>query len=207
MTEAAYLTAFGWATDALFRYIGDDEEYRAGGHSFYTVETHINYLREVNGSGSLRFGTRLVGLDSKRLHLYHEMFDDSNGELVAATEQMLLHMNTVTGQPAAIEGNPAVALAAIREAHRGLSTPEYLGRVMATKGRGMNFDLTAEQRLIVGRSGRVRRAGALPPRGGSGALGHGADGVGGPDQVAGHRRRDIRRQHARRIRGRGPGLP
>ncbi|MDE0288606.1 MAG: L-carnitine dehydrogenase [bacterium] len=134
VTEAAYLTAFGWATDALFRYIGDDEEYRAEGHSFYTVETHINYLREVSGNGSMRFATRVVGLDPKRLHLYHEMFDGSSGDLVAATEQMLLHMNTVTGRPVAIEGTPAHALAAIREAHRGLPAPEYLGRIMATKG-------------------------------------------------------------------------
>ena len=134
MTEAAYLTAFGWASDALFRYVGDDEQYRAAGHSFYTVETHINYLREVTGAGSLRFATRIVGLDSKRLHLYHEMFDDSSGDLVATTEQMLLHMNTVTGRPTKIGGTPAAALAAIREAHRGLPTADYLGRVMATKG-------------------------------------------------------------------------
>lgn len=134
MTEAAYLTAFGWASDALFRYIGDDEDYRAAGHSFYTVETHINYLREVSGNGTLRFATRIVGLDRKRLHLYHEMFDAGNGALVAVTEQMLLHMNTVTGRPAAIEGTPAHALAAIRKAHRGLPAPEYLGRVMTTRG-------------------------------------------------------------------------
>ena len=134
MTEAAYLTAFGWASDALFRYIGDDEEYRATGHSFYTVETHINYLREVTGGDSLRFETRIVGLDGKRLHLYHEMLDAASGDLVAVTEQMLLHMNTVTGRPAPIDGTPALALAAIREAHRGIRTPEYLGRVMATKG-------------------------------------------------------------------------
>ena len=50
------------------------------GHSFYTVETHINYLREVSGNGSLRFATRIVGLDRKRLHLYHEMFDSGSGE-------------------------------------------------------------------------------------------------------------------------------
>ena len=133
MTEAAYLTAFGWASDALFRYIGDNEDYRAAGHSFYTVETHINYLREVTGSDSLRFATRVVGLDRKRLHLYHEMFNSGSGELVAVTEQMLLHMNTVTGRPATIEGTPDLALAAIREAHREMPVPEYLGRVMATK--------------------------------------------------------------------------
>jgi carnitine 3-dehydrogenase len=43
MTEASYLTAFGDASDALFHYVGIDDTYRAAGHSFYTVETHINY--------------------------------------------------------------------------------------------------------------------------------------------------------------------
>ena len=133
MTEAAYLTAFGWATDALFRYIGDDEEYRAAGHSFYTVETHVNYLREVAGDDSLRFTTLVIGLDTKRLHIYHEMYDEMTGDLVATTEQMLLHMDTVAGRPAPIYGRPARALGAIRQAHAGLDKPGYLGRVMKTK--------------------------------------------------------------------------
>ena len=136
MTEAAYLTAFGWATDALFRYIGDDEDYRAAGHSFYTVETHINYLREVAGTDSLRFTTRVVGLDGKRLHIYHEMFDAATGDLVAATEQMLLHMDTVAGRTAPIGGQPARALRAIRQAHAALGRPEYAGRVMRTREAG-----------------------------------------------------------------------
>jgi carnitine 3-dehydrogenase len=75
MTEAAYLTAFGWASDALFSYIGDDDEYRANGHSFYTVETHIAYLREAAEHAPLRITTRVLGLDRKRLHIYHEMFN------------------------------------------------------------------------------------------------------------------------------------
>jgi acyl-CoA thioesterase FadM len=32
MTEAAYLTAMGWGSDALFTYIGDNDEYRAAGN-------------------------------------------------------------------------------------------------------------------------------------------------------------------------------
>ena len=133
MTEAAYLTAFGWATDALFRYIGNDEAYRAAGHSFYTVETHINYLREVRGGASLRFTTTVVGLDTKRLHIYHEMFEARSGVLVAATEQMLLHVSTNTGRTAPIETGPRQALEDIYSAHIRLPTPEYLGRVMATQ--------------------------------------------------------------------------
>jgi len=133
MTEAAYLTAFGWATDALFRYIGDDEDYRAAGHSFYTVETHVNYLREVAGDDSLRFTTLVVGLDGKRLHIYHEMFDDATGDLVATTEQMLLHMDTAAGRPAPIGGRPARALRAIRREHAAMDRPGFLGRVMKTR--------------------------------------------------------------------------
>ena len=42
MSESFFLLAFGDASDALFRYIGIDEAYRNAGHSFYTVESHIN---------------------------------------------------------------------------------------------------------------------------------------------------------------------
>ena len=98
------------------------------------METHINYLREVASNDSLRFTTRIVGLDDKRLHIYHEMFDARSGDLVAATEQMLLHVDTDAGRPAPIEGTPALALGAIREAHKKMPAPRYLGRVMATRG-------------------------------------------------------------------------
>ena len=80
MTEAAYLTAAGWASDALFRYIGDDEAYRAGGHSFYTVETHIHYLREVDVHEPLRFTTQVLGVDAKRVHLVHAMLHGDVGD-------------------------------------------------------------------------------------------------------------------------------
>ena len=61
------------------------------------------------------------------------MYDDATGDLVAATEQMLLHMDTAAGRPAPIGGQPARALRAIRQAHAGLDKPMYLGRVMKTR--------------------------------------------------------------------------
>jgi hypothetical protein len=48
MTEAAYLTAFGFASDMLFRYIGIDESYRASGTSYYTVETAASFSSDVS---------------------------------------------------------------------------------------------------------------------------------------------------------------
>jgi len=133
MTEAAYLTAFGWASDVLFRYIGDDEAYRAAGHSFYTVETHINFLRECALGDPLRVTTQLLGLDAKRLHLFHTLYHGESGEVLATTEQMLLHVDMKAGRTAPIQPEVYEALAAIMAAHRDLAIPAQVGSRMAVK--------------------------------------------------------------------------
>ena len=130
MTEAAYLTAAGWASDALFRYIGDDEAYRAGGHSFYTVETHIHYLVEVDVHEPITFLTQVLGVDAKRVHLIHSMHHGNSGALLCTAEQMLVHVDMRAGRSVAILPQVAEALAAIALAHEHLPTPSQVGSVM-----------------------------------------------------------------------------
>ena len=138
MTEAAYLTAFGWASDVLFRYIGDDEAYRAAGHSFYTAETHINYLRECSVGDPLRVTTQLLGLDEKRLHFFHSMYHGESGEPLATTEQMLVHVDMNAGRSAPIQPEVYEALAAIMAAHKDMVIPPQVGRQMAVKAKTPN---------------------------------------------------------------------
>ena len=130
MTEAAYLTAAGWASDALFRYIGDNEAYRAGGHSFYTVETHIHYVLEVTVHEPLVFTTQVLGVDAKRLHFIHSMFHGDTDALLCTAEQMLVHVDMKAGRSSPILPNVATALAAIRDAHAHLPIPPQVGSVM-----------------------------------------------------------------------------
>jgi acyl-CoA thioesterase FadM len=130
MTEAAYLTAAGWASDALFRYIGDDEAYRAAGHSFYTVETHIHYVQEVSVHEPIRCTTQILGVDAKRVHLLHEMYHGDSDALLCTCEQMLVHVDMAAGRSVAILPDVADALHAIRAAHAGLPTPARVGSVM-----------------------------------------------------------------------------
>jgi acyl-CoA thioesterase FadM len=132
MTEAAYLTAFGWASDALFSYIGDDDDYRAAGHSFYTVETHIAYLREAAEHAPLRITTRVLGLDRKRLHIYHEMFGADGEKLLATTEQMLVHVDMNAGRSTAILPEVHAALVAIAAAHTALPPAKRAGHFSLT---------------------------------------------------------------------------
>ncbi|MBT3245935.1 MAG: carnitine 3-dehydrogenase [Actinobacteria bacterium] len=131
MSEWAFLTAFGWASDKLFRYLGIDETYRGSGHSFFTVETHLNNLSEASLGDSLRITTQVLGFDEKRLHIFHSMRNDETGELLATTEQMLLHVDNAAGRTAPILAGPATALHSVAAAHSDLPVPSQVGRVMA----------------------------------------------------------------------------
>jgi len=136
MSESFYLYAFGDATDALFRYIGIDEAYREAGHSFYTVESHINYLGEVAGGESLEFTTQLLGVDDKRLHLFHEMYNGRTGKLICTTEQMLLHVDKAAQKAAPAKPGVHKALQAIMAAHHDMPKPDRVSRVMDVPNKG-----------------------------------------------------------------------
>lgn len=136
MTEASYLTAVGDAADAFFRYVGIDEAYRAAGHAYFTVETHLCHLRECNAQDTLRMTTQVLDFDAKRLHFFHALYDAANGDLVATGEQMLIHVDTANGRSAPVNPHVHEALTAIMESHKQLPMPKQVGRRMKIKRRG-----------------------------------------------------------------------
>ena len=133
MTEAAYLTAFGWASDVLFQYIGINDEYRATGHSYYTVETHIIYEREAVLKDKLRVTTQVLDFDAKRLHFNHQMFNSATSQRLATCEQMLLHVDSKLAKAGPIAGSVETALKAIKQSHDRLARPQEIGRIMQIK--------------------------------------------------------------------------
>lgn len=130
MSESCYLLAFGDSADALFRYVGIDEAYRAAGRSVYTVETHLRHLAGAVEGDPLRLTVRLLDLDAKRLHVFHAMFHDRSGELLATAEQLLVHVDATAGRVVAFPDALAGRLEAILAAHRRLPVPEGVGNVM-----------------------------------------------------------------------------
>ena len=136
MTESAYLTRLrlGPPTPCSVSW-GSMKGYRAGGHSFYTVETHIHYRREATVHQELFFTTQVLGVDERRLHIFHAMHD-KDGRRLSSTEQMLLHVDTDAGAAVPILPGPARALAAVGEAHRKLGVPPEVGSRMSLDRRG-----------------------------------------------------------------------
>ena len=135
MTDAAYLIAFGDGLDAFFRYIGDDEAYRASGNTFFTAETHINYYREMKVGETFWIETQVLGCDEKRIHLFHRMYHGKTKELAATNEIMQLHVNQEVKKVAPMSEELYTALKAIGKAHKNLKRPKEMGSVIQVKRR------------------------------------------------------------------------
>lgn len=130
MSESCYLLVFGDNSDAFFRYIGIGEDYRARGRSLYTVESHLHNLREVAEGELLRLSLRLLDHDHKRVHLFHEMWNATEGHLLATGEQMLVHVDVEQGRSLAMSDDLQHRLRSILLAHNELAVPDVVGRPM-----------------------------------------------------------------------------
>lgn len=128
MSESCYLLVFGDNSDAFFRYIGIDEQYRAEGSSLYTVETHLHHRREVSEGEPLQLTLRVLDQDAKRVHVFHEMRHGDSGALLATAEQMLVHVDAQRGKSSPLPTVLHQRLAAIHRAHTALPVPAVVGR-------------------------------------------------------------------------------
>ncbi len=91
------------------------------------METHIRHLGEAHGGDRLYVATRLLGHDEKRLHLWHELRRDTDDELIATGEHMLLHVDRAAGKTAPAAAEVLAALEQIAAAQRDLPSPEGAG--------------------------------------------------------------------------------
>jgi carnitine 3-dehydrogenase len=133
MSDAYYLLAFGDGLDAFFRYIGDDDAYRATGHTFFTAETHLNYYREMKAGEPFVIETQVVGCDEKRMHLFHRMLHGRTKDVVATNEIIQLHVDQKAGKVVPMRADLYEALSAVSAAHSKLKKPAELGRVMEVR--------------------------------------------------------------------------
>jgi carnitine 3-dehydrogenase len=128
MSDFRYGQLFGDATDALFRQIGVDEAYRDTGRMYYSVESHVRHLGEAKAGEPLYVTTQLLGVDDKRLHVFHRMHRGRDDMEIATAEQMYLHVNTRAVKAAPADGAIRAKLESIRDGHSGLPIPREAGR-------------------------------------------------------------------------------
>ncbi|WP_029355980.1 carnitine 3-dehydrogenase [Bosea sp. 117] len=133
MTEHRYLQVFGDTTDALLRLIGVDMAYVEGGHSYYTVETHLRHLDEARLGEGVRCTCQILAADEKRIHLFHRLFAGSPAREIATAEQMMLHVDSKAGRATAAPPSILARLMPIAAAHGRLESPSAAGRAVGQK--------------------------------------------------------------------------
>ncbi|MEG0967264.1 MAG: thioesterase family protein [Pseudomonas sp.] len=131
LRDAYYLLIFSYATDALMEQIGLDADSRGqSGHSLFTLEAHINYLHEVKLGTEVWVQTQIIGFDRKRLHLYHSLHRAGFDEALAASEQMLLHVDLAGPKSAPFEEVNVALLQGLIDKQPNFPTPQRVARVM-----------------------------------------------------------------------------
>ncbi|MFQ5973210.1 MAG: thioesterase family protein [Alphaproteobacteria bacterium] len=131
MNDGFYAVAFGLASEGVQDHIGMDAGYRAlTGCTLYTAEAHIVFLRELKEGQPIHVTSRLLGVDAKRIHLFHHMHATTEGYMAATFEVMLLHVDQAVGRTAPIPDDLLGELEALAAAHGELPRPEEAGRAV-----------------------------------------------------------------------------
>ena len=118
----------GDAADAFLRYLGVDAEYLRGGHSYYTVESHITYAAQSHAGDVVYVTSQVISYDEKRLHLFNRMHRADDHTLISTGEHMYLHVDTVAGKAMAAPPEMIDRIAAVANAQTHLERPTQAGR-------------------------------------------------------------------------------
>jgi len=136
MNVGYYLVVFDFATDAFMAWVGLDPTHRKATQvTTFCLEAHVTYQREVRDGDPLRFTTRLLAHDAKRLHYVHEMYHAAEGYLAATNELMSLHVSAATRRAAPMAPQVLARLGRIQAAHDALPRPPHVGRRMGLEAR------------------------------------------------------------------------
>ncbi len=131
-----YLVAFDHASEEVTDAGGFTAEGRtASGKTVFVVETHVIYRQEVKPGQAFRITTQVLGVDAKRLHVWHSLYAEGSETPAAFNEVMMI---CVTRENPAVTSWPEATYAAFKEiaaAHAVLPIPPEAGRKVSMERR------------------------------------------------------------------------
>jgi len=128
MNLAYYPMAFYEATNALSLHLGMTREFKNRTKTAsFAANLHLSYRREVRDGDPLRFLSRIINFDSKRVHFWHEMHHATDDYLAATCEMMSLNIDTTLRRVADMPAELLERLREIHDVHALLPPPAGLG--------------------------------------------------------------------------------
>ena len=131
MNDGYYAVAFGEASWRVQDHLGLHAEYRARtGGTLYSVEAHLTWARELSLGQRLHIESLVLGVDAKRLRVFHRLFTSDEGCSAATMDVMMLHV--MQGEDG-VRTSPFPQdltrhLAQVAAEHAALGIPDEAGR-------------------------------------------------------------------------------
>jgi acyl-CoA thioester hydrolase len=129
MNLAYYIVLFDQAFDLILAEWDLDWEYtKRTNKGLFAVETHTLYEQELVAGAAVRVRSWVIDVDSKRLHVAHEMYRASDMRRAACIETLNLHADLENRRVTPWPEAQRWALDAAALAHRDAGLPEWVGR-------------------------------------------------------------------------------
>jgi acyl-CoA thioester hydrolase len=129
LNMAYYNVLFDRCVDEAFELLGCGPAYmKDHGHSTFTAEVHVRYLRELHAGDPVRVTLQLLGYDAKRMHYFQQLFHAVDGWVSATSENLSLHVDMTARKTAEFPSRISGCLAKMKDSHAKLPRPEAAGR-------------------------------------------------------------------------------
>jgi acyl-CoA thioester hydrolase len=124
---AYYGVLFDRAADQMFAELGLGPDYvKATNNSFFTLETHCSYLREVAPTDTVIIESQIIDHDHKRVH-YVQQMHLPDGNTACILEVMVSHVSLDTHKTSNFPDDVKARIDKMANAHAGLPLPAQVG--------------------------------------------------------------------------------
>jgi acyl-CoA thioester hydrolase len=125
---AYYNVLFDRAADEIFETFGLGAEYvKATNNSFFTLETHTTYLREMTATDPVAVETQILDSDHKRVHYVQQMKHANESWVACVLEVIVSHVDLAAHKTSNFPDVVRAKIEAMAKAHAGLAVPPQVG--------------------------------------------------------------------------------
>ena len=133
---AYYNVIFDRAGDEAFLLLGLGPDYaKQTNCSFFTLETHVTYLRELHAGDKVSVTFQLLDYDAKRVHYVEQMYYAEGGWLSCVSEHMVIHVDMSAKKSSPFPNDVLERIGAMYAAHKSLPVPPQVGHKIAIPRR------------------------------------------------------------------------
>jgi acyl-CoA thioester hydrolase len=125
---AYYNVLFDRDSDVALALIGLGPAYvKKTGNSYFTLECHVSYLRELHPQDQVWITTQILDFDTKRLHYIQQMYHAVEGWIACVAENIVMHVDMMTKKSSPFPPDVLEKIKMAHKAHKSLPVPSQVG--------------------------------------------------------------------------------